>query len=120
MRLAKIQASNIELSKPIEDYVEEKLKAVAKLTEKFEPCDIRVEVGKTTNGQLKGDIWQCELNLTIPGVMLRSQAIKDDLYAAIDEAVGELRRQVKNYKEKLQDADRVKMDTEVFEYEEEY
>ncbi|MDP2631277.1 MAG: ribosome-associated translation inhibitor RaiA [Candidatus Uhrbacteria bacterium] len=120
MRLAEIKATNMDLTGPIRDYVDEKLSNVAKLTEKFEPCDVRVEVGRTTMGQLKGDVFRCELNLTIPGVMLRSEVTKDDLYASIDVAVGELRRQVKDYKEKLRDADRVKMDTEIFEQDEEY
>ena len=120
MRIVEILGSNIELSDTIESYVEEKLKAVAKLTEKFEPCDIRIDVGRTSKHHRKGEVFRAEFNLTIPGVMLRSEAIKDDMYAAIDVAVNELRRQVKKYKDKLQDADRVAMDTTIEETTEEF
>lgn len=120
MRIAEMQGTHIELTDAIKKYVEDKLKAVSKLTEKFEPCDVRVEVGKTQKGQQKGMIFRAEFNLTIPGVVLRSESVQDDLYAAIDVAVDELRRQVKKYKDKLQDADRVKIDTTIIDHTEEY
>jgi len=91
---------------------------VAKICEKFEPCDVQVEVGKTKPNQAKGDIYRAEFNLSIPGTKLRAEAIMDDLYAAIDKGTDELRRQVKDYKEKLQDADRVSMETTILEHEE--
>ncbi|MFH1767198.1 MAG: ribosome-associated translation inhibitor RaiA, partial [Patescibacteria group bacterium] len=93
MRIAELQGTNLELTDAIKQYVDDKLAGVAKLTEKFEPCDARVEVGKTQTGQQKGNIFRAEFNLTIPGVVLRSETIKDDLYAAIDEASDELKRQ---------------------------
>lgn len=120
MRMAEIQGTHMELTDAIKAYVDDKLSNIAKLTEKFEPCDVRVEVGKTGVGQQKGNIFRCELNLTIPGVVLRSEAIRDDLYASIDESTDELKRQVKRYKEKLRDADRVKIETTTSEHEEEY
>ncbi len=120
MRIAEFQGTNLELTDAIKKYVDDKLAGVAKLTEKFEPCDVRVEVGKTKTSQQKGEVFRAEFNLTIPGVVLRSEAVKDDLYAAIDEASDELKRQVKRYKEKLQDADRVQMETSIFEHEEEF
>lgn len=120
MRIVETKGTNIELTDAIKKYVEDKLQAVSKLTTKFEPCDVRAEVGKTTKGQQKGEIFFTEFNLTIPGVVLRSEARKDDLYASIDTAVDELKRQVKRYKEKLRDADRVVMETEILEHEEEF
>lgn len=119
MELVEINGTNMDLTDAIKDYVADKLGHVAKLTEKFEPCDVRADVGKTTQGQAKGDVFRAEFNLTIPGTMLRAEAVMDDLYAAIDRATEDLKRQVKKYKEKLQDADRVVMDSTVIEHEEE-
>lgn len=107
----------MDLTSAIKAYVEDKLEGIAKLTEKFEPCDVAVEVGKTTEHHRKGDVFRAEFNLTIPGTMLRAEAKMDDLYAAIDTATDELKAQVKKYKEKLRDADRVRMDTTVEEHE---
>lgn len=106
MRIVELQGTNIELTDAIKKYVEDKLANIGKLTEKFEPCDVRADVGKTKKGQQKGKIFRAEFNLTIPGTMLRTEVIKDDLYAAIDAATDDLKRQVKKYKEKLRDADR--------------
>lgn len=120
MRIVEIVGSHIELTDAIKKYVEDKLQVVAKLTTKFEPCDVQADVGKTSEHHRKGDVFKAEFNLSIPGVKLRSEAKKDDLYAAIDVAVNELRRQVKDYKEKLRDADRVVMDTSIEEHKEEF
>ncbi len=120
MRIAEILGTNMELTLPIKQYVEEKLAGVAKLTSKFEPCDVRTEVGKTSNHHQKGDVFRAEFNLTIPGTVIRAEAVLDDLYAAIDKATDDLKRQVKKYKDKLQDADRVVMESEYIESEEEF
>lgn len=120
MKIVEIVGSNIELTDAIKQYVEDKLQAVAKLTEKFEPCNLQADVGRTTKHHKKGDVFRAEFNLEIPGAKLRSEVVKDDLYAAIDVAVKELRRQVKDFKEKLIDADRVRMDSTIEEHQEEY
>lgn len=118
MELIELSGTHIELTDPIKRYVEDKLVAVAKLCKKFEPCEVQVEVGKTKPNQANGNIYRAEFNLSIPGTKLRAEAIMDDLYAAIDKGTDELRRQVKDYKEKLQDAERVSMDTIILEHEE--
>ena len=118
MRITEIVGTNIDLTNAIKTYVNDKLEPVAKLCTKFEPCDVAADVGKTSNHHAKGDVFHAEFNLNIPGVLLRAEAVKDDLYAAIDVAAGELRRQVTDYKEKLRDADRVQVDTTIVEHEE--
>ena len=117
MRIVEMMGKHIDLTPAIKQHVEDKLANVARLCEKFEPCDLRAEVGKTGAHHKSGDIFVAEFNLTIPGVMLRAESKADDLYKAIDQGTEELKRQVKRYKEKLQDADRVVMDTTVEEHE---
>ncbi len=109
----------MDLTEAIKSRVERALAKVAKLTQKLEPADIRVDVGKTSQHHQKGDVFKAEYNLTIPGTMIRAEATMDDLYAAIDKASDDLRRQVKKYKDKLQDADRVVMESSHLEHEEE-
>lgn len=113
MQLLEVHGKQLDVTEAIQEHVAEKLTSVAKLTEKFEPCDVRVNVGKEAGGQAKGDVFSAEFLLSIPGANLRAEVKKDDLYAAIDLAVKELRRQVKDFKEKMIDADRVAMDTEI-------
>ena len=94
MRITEIKGTNMELTEAIKMYVEKKLSSLDRLCEKYSPCDVAVEVGKTTRHHAKGDIWFAEFNLNIPGDMLRATCEKDDLYAAIDVAKDELKRQL--------------------------
>ncbi|MFA6131089.1 MAG: ribosome-associated translation inhibitor RaiA [Patescibacteria group bacterium] len=107
MRVVEILGTMIDLTEAIKDYSQKKLDSIAKMTEKFTPCDVRIDVGKTVSGQNKGKIYRAEYNLTIPGAVLRAEAVEEDLYAAIDTATDDLKRQVIKYKEKMQDADRM-------------
>ena|SRR3990167_383824 len=104
MTITTIQAKNIELTEAIRSYAEEKVMSLEKLTQGFEPAaKLMVEVGKTTNHHAKGEVFRAEMNLEIPGKMLRAEEVREDLYEAIDTAKDELRRQLIDYKERLQD-----------------
>lgn len=120
MRITEFKGKNIDISDTIRSYVENKIGVVSKLTEKFEPCDLRVEVGKNSKHHKKGEVFLAELTLSIPGTVLRSEVRKDELYAAIDVSINDLRRQVSRYKKKLRDADRVQIDPTMVENEEEF
>jgi len=104
MRILSFKGTNIDLSDPIKDYVTEKLQPIAQLTGDFEPvAEIRIEVGKTSNHHNKGPHYKCEFTMHVPGKVLRAEEKAEDLYEAIDLCQGTLRRQVKDYKQRLQD-----------------
>ena len=98
MRITEIRGMNMELTDALHEFVTRKLQALEKMCEHYSPCDVAVEVGKTTNGQQKGDIWKAEFRMTIPGHTFHVERITDDLYAAIDLAKDELKRQLADYK----------------------
>ena len=91
----------MELTEAIKDYVEKKVFSLEKMCERFDPCDIAVEVGKTTEHHKNGKVFFAEFNITIPGGMLRSQSISEDLYASIDKAKDDVKRQLIERKERL-------------------
>ena len=102
MQVTSIKATNMDMTDAIRAYVEEKVSALDKLVEGYEPAaSISVEVGKSSNHHNKGPFMRCEMNLSIPGVMLRSEEEREDLYEAIDVAQGDLKRQLKDHKERL-------------------
>jgi len=103
----------MDLTDGIKQHVEDKLESVVVITQKFEPCDLRVEVGKTGAHHKSGEIYVAEFNLTIPGTMLRTVRKSEDLYRAIDQATEDLKRQVNKYKQKLRVADRAGVSTEI-------
>lgn len=90
----------MDLTEAIRQYVEKRLSALEKMCEKYSPCDVAVEVGKTTQHHQKGDVFFAEFNMTIPGEVVRSTSTTDDLYAAIDDAKDDLKRQLVDRKER--------------------
>lgn len=94
MRITEIKGTNMELTEAIKQYVNKRLEGVANLCEKYSPCDVNVEVGKTSQHHNKGEVFYAEFNMTIPGETLRATSTQEDLYAAIDEAKDQLKRQL--------------------------
>ena|SRR3989339_1723100 len=117
MRLVEIQGTNMDLTPAIKAYVDQRLEPIARLIEKLEPCDVRAEVGKTSNHHAKGDVFRTEFNLTTNGGFFRAESTFDDLYASIDAAASDLRRQVVDHKEKLREGARVVSEIESVEHE---
>lgn len=100
MRITEVFANYIDLTDAIREYVETKLGMLEKFCEGYSPCDVRVEVGKTSEHHNKGKIWRAEYTMTIPGTTLRAEAIEEDLYAAIDKAKDNLKQQLIEFKDR--------------------
>lgn len=100
MRIVEIQGLHLELTPAIKAHVEKRLQGLEKFTGGIDPCEVSADVGKTSNHHNKGKIFMAEFTMTLPGTTLRAEATEEDLYAAIDTATDNLKRQVKKYKEK--------------------
>jgi len=108
MTIISTKATNIELTEAIKNYLEEKLARVGKMTVDYDPvAKMAVEVGKSTEHHHKGPFFFCELTLEIPGdKLLLARDEKEDLYAAIDAAEDQLRRQLVERKERMVESHR--------------
>ncbi len=97
-----IKATNLELTPKIEGYIEEKIGSVDKFLNDMDRnvIEARVEIGKITRGQRKGDIFRAEVNLTLPGQLARSVAEEQDLRTALDQVKYSLQRKIKKYRGK--------------------
>lgn len=91
----KIQATGLELTPAIVDYVEKRLQPLEKLFDE-DGGDIllRVEVGVVTRHHKQGDVFRAEANTRAYHQDFRAVAETSDLYAAIDEVREELEREV--------------------------
>jgi putative sigma-54 modulation protein len=95
-----IKGTNMELTEAIKDYVNEKIGGLEKFFDNI--IEAKVEVGKTSNHHQKGDVFRAEVNLDVPEkYVLRAEAVREDLYMAINEVKDDLQRQIKKYKEKI-------------------
>ncbi len=104
MRITVIKGTNMPLTDAIKSRVESKAVALGKLTKDFDPAaELKVEVGKSTKHHSKGPFYRAEFQLSVPGNDLRAVTEEENLYHAIGTARDQLRRQLKDYKNKLKD-----------------
>lgn len=100
MTINRIKGTNFDLTDAIKDAVETELATLDPLIERWgDAASADVEVGKTTRHHQKGDIFRAEVNLTIPGKLLRAEDENEDLYVAIKNVAGTLRRELNKEKE---------------------
>lgn len=98
-----IKSTGFTLTPSINQYIEKRLGAISKLLKKQEEegsVEMRVEVARTTRHHKKGEVYKAEVNLKIPGKLLRAAKDDEDLMVAIDEIANTLRLEVEKYKSK--------------------
>lgn len=102
-----LKTKDMELTDAIRQYVDERMLAVAKLVDEYDPDAMaEVEVGKSTQHHNKGPYMRAEMMLTFLGNVFRSEEEREDLYEAIDVAKDDLRRQVVEHKDRQKDDQR--------------
>lgn len=95
-----IKATNLELTPKLKEYIQLKMDMLDKYLGKFKVISARVEVGRTTNHHLKGEIYRAEVNLVIAGDLLRVEKTEKDVFKAIDKVKDHLDLVIKKYKDK--------------------
>lgn len=102
MTIQAIKATNFALTEAIKSYIEKRLGELDRMLSNLgEPQDAHIEIGKVSNHHKKGDIFRFEINLKVPGMLLRAEYESEDLYKSIDLGKDELERQIRGLKEKL-------------------
>ncbi len=96
----KIKTTNFSLTPAIQIYLEDKLNSLGKILPYNESVSADVELGKTSRHHQKGDIFKAEVNLLVPGRLIRAVAEEWDLRVAIDAVKDDLQRKIKINKEK--------------------
>jgi putative sigma-54 modulation protein len=94
-----IKATKIELTPAIKDYVQKKMDMLEKYLGNFQVINAHVELELTTRHHVKGEIFRAEVNLELPGKLLRVEKTENDLYQAIDKVKDHLEEAIKKYKE---------------------
>ncbi|MEA1963033.1 MAG: ribosome-associated translation inhibitor RaiA [Patescibacteria group bacterium] len=101
-----IKATKIELNSAIRGYIQEKMDMLEKYLGSVTAINCDVEVAMDVNSQQKGEIFRAEVNLSVPGELIRVEKTEKDLYKAIDKVKDHLVRSIKRYKEKRKDKKR--------------
>lgn len=95
-----IKATNITITPAISDYIEKKLESLEKYFKNLEEVVVNIEVGKSTRHHKSGDVFMAELHVINGGQDYYVQVLKEDLYAAIDEAKDSLTRELTSRRKK--------------------
>jgi ribosomal subunit interface protein len=99
-----VKATNMDLTPAIRAFVEKKVGALERLLARYELADLQiwVEVGPSTKHHQSGEIFRAEMQIRIPHIDggLRAVSEKEDLYAAIDDANDQLKRELRRAKTK--------------------
>ena len=101
-----IKATKIELTPETRDYVQEKMDMLQKYLGDIQVLNCDVEIGLAVGGQHSGEIYRAEVNLELPGELLRVEKTEKELYKAIDKVKDHLARSIRRYKEKRIDKKR--------------
>lgn len=90
------------LTDELKALIEKKLQKINKLIPKDDATALaEVEVGTTSAGHRTGDVYRAEFTITFNGdQLIRSEAVRDTLQSAIDEAINSARRDVRKTKGK--------------------
>lgn len=98
--IIKIKATKIELTENIKSYIQNKMDMLEKYLGNIKVTNCDVEVGLAVGNQKNGKIYRAEVNLSVPGELLRVEKTEKELFKAVDKVKDHLLRSIKRYKEK--------------------
>ena len=97
-----IKATSLEITPEIHSYLEEKIGNLDKfMPEVDSSVEAWVELARTTYHHQTGDIFRAEVDIRVPGEILRAEAERENIFLAINEVKDELQQQIKKYKNRL-------------------
>ena len=96
----KIKATNITIDEALKEFTLEKVSSLERFLNNSEHLLAEVELSKTTEHHQKGDIFRAEVQIQVPGKLLRAESTRTDLKIAIVEVKDQLQVQIKKYQEK--------------------
>lgn len=94
-----IKATNIELTEPLKEYIEDKIGGLDRMLKSIDADTIKtqVEIGRESKHHQKGDVYRAEVNIILPDGMLRAEQNDGDARVAIDVVRDKLRREIEKY-----------------------
>lgn len=96
-----IAEKNLLTPEAVKEKIMQKLNALEKLVlSAGQPNEMRVQLEKMNYFEPKGSVFRCEINVRVPGKILRAESEKTDILAAATETKNTMERLLKDYKEK--------------------
>ncbi|HAZ28472.1 MAG TPA: ribosome-associated translation inhibitor RaiA [Candidatus Magasanikbacteria bacterium] len=99
-----IHGTGIDMTDPIKAYATEKCESLIKYFDNIQKAQI--DVGTRGNHHQKGKVYYAEVNLHVPGKVLRVVKDAEDLYKAIDKVKDHLKVELERMKGKMRERDK--------------
>lgn len=107
-----LQGKNLELTDKIRGFVDDKMddcfRAFGDMN--LDAVQVAIELEHTTRSRLlerdKEQRYRAEVNVSVPGRILRAEASADDVYKAVVEMKHTLTREIRKWRERLRDGQR--------------
>jgi len=103
----KIKATKIELTEEIKELIQVKMDMIEKYLGSVSVSNCDFEIEKSLSKKHSGKIYRAEVNLAVPGEILRIEKTEADIKKAIEKVKDHLKIVIKKYKEKKQDKKRI-------------
>jgi putative sigma-54 modulation protein len=95
-----IYSKNIDITDSLREYIDIKFKAIERLADAVTSC--RLDLSRDQHHK-KGDVFRFEINMNVPGSLLRVVKTNQDMRAAVDIAMDALEQQMTKYKTRGRD-----------------
>lgn len=96
----RIKTSKVDLTADLSNYVDKKIKMLEKYLGDVPVLNCDVELEHVAVKQSQGKTYRAEVNLSVPGEILRVDKVEKTLNKAIDKVKDHLVLMIKKYKEK--------------------
>lgn len=96
----RLKSTRLEMTDAIANYFQEKMDMLDKYLQGVQVLNCDCEIEKVGGEQKSGKIFRAEVNLEVPGEMLRVTKEASDMYKAIDKVKDHFVIIIKKYKEK--------------------
>ena len=99
-----ITGNELDLTEPLKKYIDTRIGSLSKYLKRFDEGLVRaeVEVARTTQHHRHGDVYYAEVNLILPGKLLRATYEGEDVRECIDKVRNILEREIDKYKDQLE------------------
>jgi ribosomal subunit interface protein len=95
-----IKKTDVVLSTDLENKIHEQIEGLSKYYDNI--ILAAVEVGRESRHHQKGEIFRAEVNLEVPGKLLRAEAETDELAKSVREMYEKIKHELIKYKERQQ------------------
>lgn len=98
-----IKGTNLDLTEPLKDYVNEKVGHLDKFISGV--IDSHVELERDHHHR-SGNVFRAEVTMFVGGKTIRAEASTEDIYAGIDLVIPKLKEQLSKFKSKRETLER--------------